>query len=144
MKVRAQRSLGESADCSEESEGSVGPSGFCTPIKGAIRDFKRPRVTSRKFEDTTLNRFDLYEQRKKEKLLVQKKEIMRSELQQYTATPQINKQKKRDRTRNPLVSRLDEILMNRKIRIDSKRDKIETKEEIEARECTFRPSINST
>ena len=142
MKTRALKSLGEVDDSSEEWMDSTVPSGFCTPLKGAVRNFKARRVTTRRFEDETLNRFDLYEQMKKEKLLVQKKEHMRYELQQYTLTPNINKERKKDNMRNPLITRLDEILQNRKIKLDSRKGKLETKEQEEARECTFKPQIN--
>lgn len=114
---------------------------FVTPVKGAL-EFRQKRITTKQFEDETLNRFDQYEKRKKDKLLVQKKEIMKNELQQYTLTPKINKQRNREETiRNPLVSRLDEIIENRKIRIENKKDKYLSKAELEARECTFKPNI---
>ena len=150
--MRATSSSPDDSDCSADLTpvcgsafssriSSIEKNIFVTPVKGVL-EFRQKKITTKQFEDETLNRFDQYEKRKKDKLLVQKKEIMKTELQQYTLTPKINKQRNRDEiTRNPLVSRLDEIIENRKIRIENKKDKYLSKAELEAKECTFRPNI---
>ncbi len=135
----SSRDMDRSADRST----SLRPSSFVTPLKGVPREFRHKRVTSRQFEDETLNRFDQYEKRKKERILVQKKEMMKHEMEQYTLTPIINKHKKRDMSRNPLVSRLDEILQDRKVGIEKKKERFLTRAEAEAKECTFKPNINT-
>ena len=143
------RNQGGSSESSDDAELSLdrfsplGPSDFVTPMKGVPREFQQKRVTTQRFEDETLNRFDQYEKRKKERILVQKKEMMKHEMQQYTLTPIINKHKKRDLSRNPLVSRLEEILQDRKVRIETKKERFMTRAEAEARECTFKPQINT-
>ena len=140
-----------SSDAASRRDGSVvsgrgrsmGRSAFVTPVKGG-HEFRQRKVSSRRFEDETMKRFEEYEKKKKDKLLVQKKEIMKSEMMEYTLTPKINKQGgrcRKEKVRNPFVSRLDEILESRKIKIESKKDRFLSKEEMEARECTFRPSI---
>lgn len=119
-------------------------SGFHTPVKGIIKEMRHKRVTRREFEESTLNRFEWYEQRKQEKLLVHKKQVLLSKLEEHTQTPNINIRKSSQPPRNPLVNRLDEILESRKVRIESKKDTFVSKDERDARECTFKPTINST
>lgn len=101
------------------------------------------KITSQRFEDQTLFRFEEYERKRKDRLLVQKKEMMKCELDKYTLTPRINKKNGNERSRNPLVSRLDDILQDRKIKIDNKRSKFVSKAEEELKECTFTPKIKS-
>ena len=101
------------------------------------------KITTKQFEDETLNRFELYERNRKDRLLLQKKEQMKSELNNYTLTPRINKGNKKDRLRNPLVSRLDDIIEDRKIKIENKKAKFVSKVELEMKECTFKPKIQS-
>jgi hypothetical protein len=129
---------------SNESENyEASHSGFHTPVKGLIKEMRHKRVTQREFEESTLNRFEWYEQRKQEKLLVHKKQALISKLQEHTQTPQINQKKFAQIPRNPLVNRLDEILESRKVRIESKKESFISKDEREARECTFKPTINN-
>jgi hypothetical protein len=123
-------------------EGRFGNFTF-TPTKNGTIEFKQKRVSSQKFEEQTLRRFEQYEQRRKEKLLVQKKEHMKLELTPFTMEPSINDQKRKEPKRNPLISRLDEILESRKIKIEGKKNSFVSKAEKEAKECTFHPNINS-
>lgn len=125
-------------------DGEVSNSGFHTPVKGLLKEMRHKRVTRREFEESTLNRFEWYEQRKQEKLLVQKKQVLLSKLEEHTQTPHINNRKSSQPPRNPLVNRLDEILESRKVRIESKKDNFVSKDDRDARECTFKPAINNT
>lgn len=101
------------------------------------------KVTSTEFEAKTLHRFEQYEHRRRERLLVQKKESMLATLEACTSEPRVNDTARNDK-RNPLVARLDEILETRKVKLEARKKTFVSREEREARECTFRPNINST
>src|SRR3990167_8274327 len=139
--MKRRESPQSSVEHSEEEDASY--SGFHTPVKGLIKEMRHKRVTRREFEESTLNRFEWYEQRKQEKLLVHKKQALLSKLQEHTQTPQINIRKSPHPPPNPLLNRLDEILESRKVRIESKKDRFVSKDEREAKECTFKPTINN-
>jgi hypothetical protein len=113
-----------------------------TPTKGTPIEFRQKTITTKKFEQETLSRFDNYEKKRKEKLLLQKKQQMRSELDQYTLAPTTNDSRLHNISRNPLISRLDEILESRKVKIENKKRTFQSKADKEASECTFTPAIN--
>jgi hypothetical protein len=113
-----------------------------TPGKTGTVQFMQKKVTTTQFEASTLKRFEQYEHRRKEKLLVQKKENMLAALESCPMEPSINEQRKKDK-RNPLVARLDEILETRKVKLEAKKNSFVSKADKEAKECTFRPSINT-
>lgn len=113
-----------------------------TPGKSGTIQFRQKKVTSSEFEASTLKRFEQYEHKKKEKILMQKKENMIAALESCPMEPHINEQKKKEK-RNPLVARLDEILENRKVKLETRKNSFVSKAEKEAKECTFKPNINS-
>jgi len=101
------------------------------------------KISSQGFNDRTLSRFKEYERVKKERLVRQKEEILRKELENYTLTPNINLKKKKKLTKEPLLNRLDQILEARKQKIEDLGE-IHAQKELNAelRECTFTPNVH--
>lgn len=104
--------------------------------------FKHKTITSKKFEQETLSRFDDYEKRRKDKLLMQKKMKMMSQIDQCAINRPSSIVKPSIVNRSSLISRLDAI-------IDSKRSTAAVvgrspmvRHDKDAAECTFRPIIN--
>lgn len=142
------RDCSQSSDYYQDFEGddwrweTTFPLRSLTPGKLGTVQFKHKTITSSQFEENTLKRFEQYEHRRKEKLLVQKKENMLAALESCPMEPLINEQRRKDK-RNPLVARLDEILESKKVKLEAKKNTFVSKAEKEAKECTFKPNINS-